>query len=150
MAMKTVQFLAIVLVAVALVPAGAHLLELVNKIGMARNEYLTAQQIYRGWALLGIVLIGAIAATFVLALFSRPQRTAFRFAAAAFLLLLATLVTFFVWIFPANQATANWTTAPENWQALRTRWEYTHAANAVLTLAAFVSTVVSALAWSRQ
>jgi hypothetical protein len=60
-------------------------------------------------------------------------------------LITATLVIFFVWTQPANQATANWTVAPVNWQTLRTHWEYSHAANAVLTFGAVCAAVASIL-----
>ena len=39
-------------------------------------------------------------------------------------------IVFWVWTFPANQATANWTQQPENWEALRAQWEYSHLAGA--------------------
>lgn len=50
--------------------------------------------------------------------------------------------------FPANRATQNWTTLPENWMALRAQWEYSHAASAVLNLAALVAVILSVLARS--
>ena len=45
---------------IASAPALAHLLELPNKIGLSRDDYLIVQQIYRGWALLGIVVLSAL------------------------------------------------------------------------------------------
>lgn len=45
---KTVQFFAIVMTALALVPVGAHFFNLPNKIGMPRDLYFDVQQIYRG------------------------------------------------------------------------------------------------------
>ena len=45
--------------------------------------------------------------------------------------------------YPANQATENWTVVPENWMALRSQWEYSHAAAAVLNLTAFCALLVS-------
>jgi hypothetical protein len=62
MALRLVLFLAIILTALTLVPSGAHLAVLPNKIAMARAAYFIAQQIYAGWALFGIVLFGALAA----------------------------------------------------------------------------------------
>ena len=58
MAARLVQFLAILLTALALVPAGAHLAELPNKIGLDQEAYFIVQNIYAGWALFGIVLFG--------------------------------------------------------------------------------------------
>jgi hypothetical protein len=43
------------LTAPALVPVGAHLFELPNKIGLSEEHYFLVQSIYRGWALFGIV-----------------------------------------------------------------------------------------------
>ncbi len=48
------------LTALALVPSGAHLFELLHRIGPSQDQYFVVQGIYRGWALFGIVLIGAI------------------------------------------------------------------------------------------
>jgi hypothetical protein len=62
---------------------------------------------------------------------------------AAAMLIVATLVIFFTWTYPANQATSNWTVVPADWQELRLQWEYAHAANAVLTFLA-----LSAVTWS--
>ena len=62
MALRLIQFLAIMLTALALVPSGAHLAALPNKMAMAQPAYFIAQQIYAGWALFGIVLFGALAA----------------------------------------------------------------------------------------
>jgi hypothetical protein len=134
-----------VLTALALVPAGAHLFELPNKIGLVQEEYFVVQNIYRGWALFGIVLFGALAANLVLAVLLRRQRAPFRLALLAFLLVAATLAIFFTWTYPANQATQNWTVVPANWQELRTRWEYAHATNAVLTFMALCALTWSAL-----
>jgi hypothetical protein len=70
---------------------------------------------------------------------------AFPLALAGFVLVALTLAVFFTWTYPANQETANWTVAPENWQALRTQWEYAHATNAVLTFVALCSVTLAAV-----
>jgi hypothetical protein len=145
MGLRAAQFLAIVLSALALVPAGAHLLELPNKIGLAQEPYFVVQSIYRGWALLGIVLFGALAANLALTIMARHWRGAFWLALLGFLLVAATLVVFFSWTYPANQATANWTEAPANWQELRRHWEYAHATNAILSFLALCAVTASTL-----
>lgn len=137
MAAKVVQFLALVLTALALVPSGAHLFELPAKIILAQEQYFTVQSIYRGWSLFGAVLILALIADLAVAYLVRDQRWSCALALAAAGLMAATLLMFFIWIYPANQATANWTTVPENWEVLRSQWEHTHALNAILTFAAF-------------
>jgi hypothetical protein len=136
MAARVLQFCAIVLTALALVPAGAHFFELPNKIGLDQHAYFTVQAIYRGWALFGVALFGALFANLALTLLLAFRRTSYALPLLAFLLVAATLAIFFTWTFPANQATANWTLPTPNWQVLRTHWEYAHAVNAVLTFIA--------------
>jgi hypothetical protein len=138
--MYALRFAAVLLTALALVPAGAHLLELPHKIGLARDDYFVVQAIYRGWALLGIVSIGAILANLLLAAALRKRGEPARLPFVAGLLLVLGLAIFFGWTYPANQATANWTVAPPDWASLRSAWEWSHAANAVVTLAALCLT----------
>ena len=83
MALKTVQFLALVLTALALVPAGAHLFTLLNKMDLAQEQYFILQNIYRGWALFGIVWIGALLANFALAAMLRGRGRPFILALIA-------------------------------------------------------------------
>ena len=136
MNLKVSQFSAIVSTAVALVPSGAHFFELPNKIGLSQEEYFTVQTIYYGWAWFGIVLAGAVAATLSLTVMLRDQRRPFWLALVAFIIIAGTLVIFFTWTYPANQATSNWTVVPANWRELRAQWEYSHAVNAILTFVA--------------
>src|SRR5258707_15170833 len=83
--LKVVQFLALVLTALALVPAGAHLFALPNKINLAAEQYFIVQNIYRGWSLFGIVLAGALVANLALAVLLRGRGRPFVLALIAFL-----------------------------------------------------------------
>jgi hypothetical protein len=148
-ALRLVQFLAILFTALALVPAGAHLAELPNKIGLDQEAYSIVQNIYAGWALFGIVLFGALFLNLAMAVMLRDQRTAFWFAVAGFIGLAINLAIFFIWTYPANVATDNWTTVPENWQALRAQWEYSHAVNALVMFASFSMVTLSVLTTRR-
>lgn len=142
---RWLAFLAVLLTALALVPAGAHLLALPNKLAMGREAYQAAQGAYAGWALAGAFPIAAILACLGLAhRQQRPPASPWPALLAAFCLA-AGLAVFFAWTFPANQATRNWTALPEGWEALRARWEWSHAANAVLTFAAFCAVLRAAL-----
>ena len=143
MATKTSQFLAIVLTALALLPGGAHVMSRAAKITMPEESYFVAQQVYRGWAWAGVVIFLAIFANFAAAFIANgPRRQLFMAAGAA---VAATLAVFFLWTYPANQATGNWTSVPENWERLRTEWEYSHAANAALTFVALLCSVAAVL-----
>jgi MFS family permease len=142
---KATQFLAVVLTALALLPGGAHLMALPAKIAMPEDPYFVVQQIYRGWALAGVVIFLAIFANLLAALLTRESRRKWRLFGAAALLIAATLAVFFLWTYPANQATGNWTSVPENWEQLRTEWEYSHAANAFVLFASFCLIALAAL-----
>jgi hypothetical protein len=143
MATKATQFLAVVLTALALLPGGAHVMSLPAKIAMPEDPYFVAQQVYRGWAWAGVVIFLAIFANFAAAIFAHGNRR--RLFAAAGVLIVATLALFFVWTYPANEATGNWTSVPDNWEQLRTEWEYSHAVNAALTFLALLCAVGAAL-----
>ena len=138
-----------VLTALTLVPAGAHLFELPNKIALPQEQYFTVQGIYRGWALFGFVLVGAIGANLAHAILIRNQPRAFWLALLAFILMASSLAIFIIWTYPTNQATSNWTMTPANWAELRTRWEYSHAANAVITFFALCCVTASLLVTRR-
>ena len=144
--LRLLRFLSVVLTALAFVPAGAHLFELPNKIGLPRDAYFVAQGLYRGWALFGFVLFGALAMNLGLAAALRRRRAPAAATWAAFaagLLIVLVLAVFFAWTYPANLATENWTLMPPNWEALRRQWEYSHAANAGLTFLALCAVVLS-------
>jgi hypothetical protein len=145
MGLKTIRFLALLFTSLALAPALAHLLELPNKIDLSRDDYLTIQQIYRGWALLGFVVAGALISNLILTIMVRKKPRAFALTLIAFLCILGTQVVFWTYTYPANQETNNWTTLPANWLELRRQWEYSHAASAALNLLALISLILSAL-----
>lgn len=146
--LKIIQFLAVVLTALALVPAGAHLFELPNKVDLAESDYFIVQSIYRGWSLFGIALILALAANLALTMSLRGQGAA-AFALIGFVCLAVTLAVFFAFTFPANQATDNWTTVPADWRDLRWRWEMSHAVNAVIVFIGFCSVTLAVLSARR-
>jgi hypothetical protein len=145
---RTLASLAVLLTALALVPAGAHLFALPNKLAMNAETYFAAQRAYDGWAVLGVLPVAAVLANFGFALRLRRRGRPAGMAWLAALLLLAGLGGFFVWTFPANRATENWTRLPADWQALRAAWEWSHAANALLNFAALCA-CVRAASWHR-
>jgi quinol-cytochrome oxidoreductase complex cytochrome b subunit len=143
--LDVLRVLAVVLVAIAMSAGFAHLLALPNKIGLRADEYLTVQQIYRGWARLGAVILAAIVTLTVLGILVRREPAALAWTIAALAFVVLTLAVFFTFTEPANRATENWTRLPENWDTLRRRWEYSHAVSAILYLAALVSLTLSLL-----
>jgi Domain of unknown function (DUF1772) len=145
MSPASLYFLSLLFSGLALVPAMAHLLELPHKIRLSPEDYLTVQQIYRGWALLGAVVIVALLSTAALTVTIRRERAAFVFALLGCLCIALTQVVFWAYTFPVNRATRDWTVLPDDWAGLRRRWEYSHAASAVLNLIALASLILSVL-----
>jgi hypothetical protein len=142
---RVAYFFSLLLVGLALGPALAHLFELPNKIGLSAEDYLRVQQNYRGWALLGFVVIPEIISTGILAFVLRRSAGEFGFALVAFLCALGAQIDFWAFTYPANVATGQWHVLPLNWESLRTQWEYSHAAGAVLNLVAFVALIFAVL-----
>jgi hypothetical protein len=132
-------------VAFAWGPSAAHLLELPAKMALTREEYLIVQQLYRGWALLGIVIAGALVSSLAFAISSWGSRWS-GYAWMAFLCVVGAQGVFWGFTFPMNQATGNWTTLPPDWEPLRAQWEYSHAVGAALNLAALVWLLLATIA----
>jgi hypothetical protein len=140
-ATRAIEFGAVLTTALAMAPAMAHALELPNKIRMERDDYLNAQRLYRGWQFVGIAVIAALVATILL--LRESSGGEFIFSLLAVSSVLATQVVFWTFTFPVNRRTRNWTHAPENWRALRARWEYSHAASAALNVLALVGVTLA-------
>src|SRR5215472_364204 len=147
---KSMRLLAVVSVALCLIPAGTHFFDLANKMSLSTAEYMTTQKIYAGWSFFGVAIIAAIAFTLTHTLMVRAERTAFLLSLSALLLLGATQVIFWTFTYPMNVATNNWTITPQDFEAVRRQWKYSHALNAVLTAVAFVTITLSALTYERN
>ena len=138
--MVFLRIFSLVLTAIILVPSAAHLFELPGKIGLGEKAYFSVQGIYAGWSHFAIPIFAAILLDVALAVVERkrdPAAARWALASAGFVAL--SLVTFFLFVLPGNQATANWTTPTHDWMLLRTHWEYGHAAGAILVFLAFLS-----------
>lgn len=141
-----ISVLAILSVALCLVPAGAHAFEMVNKLRLSPGDYMTVQKIYAGWALFGFAIFAALSLTLGHAIMMWRHPTARWLSLVAFLSIFATLVIFWTCISPMNTLTRQWTVTPPDLDAARRQWEYAHAVNAGLTLLAFVGITAAALA----
>lgn len=142
-------FLALNISAVAMGGALAHALELPNKIGMPRDDYFVTQQAYRGWSQLAWILIAQLACLVWVANIYRHQPAVLWPAIIAIACLLGAQALFWVFTFPANRATRNWTWIPDNWEVVRQRWEYSHAGGAAFQMVGMAALIVAALARSR-
>jgi hypothetical protein len=141
----TVRFLAVLVTGLALIAPGAHVYELARKIVMPREQYFVVQGIYRGWWIVGLLLPAALVANLALSYAVRDDRLALLLALGAAALIALNLAIFVIWTQPVNSVTNNWLVQTENWQALRRQWEFSHAANAGVTLLAFCFAILAAL-----
>lgn len=147
--------IALILVAVALVPAMAHALELPGKLRLDRAQYLAVQKIYYpGFTFAGIAEPAAIAINAIL-LFVLRGSPAFGPTLIALAGLIAAHAIYWVVTHPVNkfwlhdeklgEAGARFFSAGNEgprdveWTRLRDRWEYSHVARALLVFIAFVS-----------
>src|SRR5262249_46125333 len=77
MIFESARLLAVISVAVCLIPAGAHFFELANKVSLSTADYMTTQKIYAGWSFFGVAIIAATIFTLMHTLMVRAQRAAF-------------------------------------------------------------------------
>ena len=139
------RFVTIIFAVITLGALLAHLFELPGKMRLSKAEYQAVQGIYSGWAWLGIFEIGAILLTIIWTISERKNKKIFPGLIGASALFIVSLVIFFMFTYPANQATTNWTILSQNWKKLRKSWEYSHGLRAVLNLTGFSFLIVALL-----
>src|SRR5262245_60115842 len=127
-AQRVALFVAMVATGLALGGALSHLFELTNKISIYLEQYLIVQRKYDGWWQIAYVVAAQLVAIVAALLLTRGDAWTFGWLVLALAGLIGAQAVFWAYTFPANAATANWTVLPEAWQALRARWEYSHAA----------------------
>lgn len=151
MSPNILRFLALLFVGLALGGSLAHLYELSNKIHLSAENYLTVQQIYRGWnVLIGALWLGELLSLVSLTIVSRGENKTFIWTLMALICFIGANIVFWMFTYPANRQTNNWTMLPGNWLELRNQWEYSHAAGAVLQLLSFLSLTISVLIGRRS
>jgi hypothetical protein len=91
-----------------------------------------------------VLVIAALITTAALSWMLRGQ-DGFAAALTAALCIAGTQAVFWIFTYPVNVATQNWAALPSHWEALRLRWEYSHAASAVLNVTALIATIVAVL-----
>ncbi len=136
---------ALLATAIALGGALAHAFELSSKIGMNRADYFTAQRLYDGWNQLALVLAFQFAGITAIVAVHRRDRHVLEYTLVALLGLLGAQAVFWIWTYPANVATSNWTVQPDNWENLRRHWEFSHLAGAIFQLIAMIALILAVL-----
>jgi Domain of unknown function (DUF1772) len=144
------RFVTLLLVALAMTMAFAHLLEMPAKRGLDAELYRTINQnLYWGFGTFGAAIeVGAVLSSIVLAFVVRGRRPAFSLTLTAAVLVVAAHLVFWVFIAPVNAEIASWApgSVPAGWASVRDRWEFSHAIRAVLMVTALGFLVASVLA----
>jgi len=137
--------------ALSLGPSFAHVLEAPPRLTVWPPELWREATVFHGqfqlFALIGGPLdVGAILATALLAYALRRERPGFRFALAGGLLFALALGVWFARVAPANSVLGTWSPGPipEDFHAVRMRWETGHMAVASLKLLGFLATALAA------
>jgi hypothetical protein len=138
-------FVALLATSLALGAALAHALELPNKIDMSREHYFIVQRVYDGWSHLAYLLAAQLVGLLGLALLYRAEPRVLTPVMVALACFVAAQAIFWIWTFPANQATENWTMQPDNWEALRRQWEFSHLAGAGFQTLAMTALIVAVM-----
>jgi hypothetical protein len=165
--LQAIQIISILLVALAMVPAVAHLLEFPGKKRLGKDAYLTVQPIYYpGFTIAGgIGEVGGLVFVVVTLLLTPPGTPQFWLTLAAVLGMLGMQIIFWLFTQPVNKFWLQSTTLgsfggvffsvgaahdrdpgePEDWKEIRDRWEYSHIARAGFAVLSFLLLVVAAV-----
>lgn len=149
MALRTLQFVTLIFVALVMGTTFAHALEMPAKMRVPGPVWLTFQHtLYANFATVGgVVEIGSMVTAIALAYRQRRSPAAFRWTAvAALCLVIAFAVVWVGFTNPVNQRTAVWTpqSMPMDWERWRSQWEISHVVRFALHLAAFAALVSTA------
>ena len=163
MMLDLLRVLTVLLAAVAMALALAHALELPGKMRLSRDEYLVVQPIYYpGFTFGGFAEpLGLLAAALLLILTPFASRE-FWLVLVALLALVGMQAVYWVVTHPVNRVWLRHETlggagaeffaldparragaAPDDWTALRDRWEYSHVARAVLGIASLLALIIA-------
>lgn len=146
--LKLVRFVNLLLGALNLGLAWAHVVEMRPKRAMCGAAWLTTQQAYSDFGKVSSVAFPAslISTLLTLVLVRGRQPT----AALTTLGAACTVATVAIWARynePVNQEIAAWQSdaLPANWAARRDQWEFAHATSAALHAAGYVALLAAAL-----
>jgi len=154
MFLRSWRFLTILLASLSLAMSFCHVLEMPARRSWDSTLWVatTVQgNLYRMFGPAGVgpwIDGGAVLAAAVLIFLVRQRLPAFWLTLAGAVCLTAAQGTWWALVFPANLELANWLSGPvpPDWAQWRDRWEFGHAAVAVIKLIGFGALVLSVLA----
>lgn len=147
--MKLLRFLTIMLTALSLAAAFAHLLEMPAKLTYDGALWLELlQTLYPTYGKVsGYCEIGAVAAALLLVIAVRRYQEEFGWTLLAATCLVVTHAIFWIRVAPVNAILVPLAPAmlPPDWESLRNQWEFAHAARALLQIVALAALVIALL-----
>jgi len=164
MTLEILQIVTVLLVAVAMIPAVAHALELPGKMRLGKDNYFAVQRIYYpGFTFAGIAEPVSFLSTIALLFFTPRETLAFWLTVLVGLCLLFMQAVYWIFVHPVNTvwvegesmgalgsgffgfgrpAVQSGTHAPD-WTDFRRRWEYAHLVRASLVAIGFLALIVA-------
>ena len=100
-----VQFAAIALTTLALMPAGAQVFELSGKLALSPADYVMVQSVHHAWVLFASTMLVASAAIGLHSYLVSRNATSFGWSMVALVLVGAAQIVFWAIAYPANAAT---------------------------------------------
>ncbi|CAN1210137.1 DUF1772 domain-containing protein [Tumidithrix helvetica PCC 7403] len=128
-----------------------HLLELPQRMQFEQQLWVKVtvlENVYRLFGSVGAVFeITAILTAIVLVFLIRRQGSTLYWTLGGAILLVLAFVSWIVFIAPMNAEFARWLTnpIPSDWTRYRDRWEYAHAANALIKIIGLGLLIISVL-----
>ncbi len=149
--LQALRFVSLLLIGLLAGVVLTHPLEIPGKAALSGAEWLSVQHhLYGGYAIFGAVAeIGGLIATLALGLgLAWKQYPRAALALLATVCMAGMLASFWLGLNPINQAVSHWTAAslPSNWADYRDHWNTLHTAAFGLSLLAFCSLIIEALA----
>jgi hypothetical protein len=133
--LTSARFVSLLLGALNLGLAWAHLIEMGPKRAMSGSQWLATQQIYRDFGKVSrITFPGALLSELVTLVLTRGRRDSVRLTAVSTVCTAATVAIWARFNEPVNREIVNWQAddLPIDWRQRRDQWEFAHAASALL------------------
>jgi len=161
---QMIEIISILLVALALAPALAHLLEFPGKSRLTKDAYLSVQPIYYpGFTIAGgIGEVGGLISVLVILVLTPQNVPAFWLRLVALAAMVGMQIVFWLFTQPVNKFWLQGTSLggfgepffnvgshhvrpddPNGWKKMRDRWEYSHVVRAGLASLGFLLLVVA-------
>ena len=129
MALRLVQFLAVVLMGVQLGVSYAHFMQMPGKLSLPLDCYILVQnQVISYRVKLAFIEIPSLVSTALATILIRCQRSVFWLTLIGLVCMILMWLVWALFIQPINQQIDGWTpaTAPSNWTDLRYQWHFYH------------------------